>query len=302
MASGSEPFVFIEGPKPSETEHIYDHFFSEYPTEGYDENLIQQIHSKRSIQGGLFYDSLLSLALTTDEIEGSLDSSTIYPPKTGRDGLCNLIERISSSNFDRILLASPMSMRVRRNDLQVISQLTLCRSIVAKQLASSVAIIHQTVTPLAAWGRAGNSKTISISNQARAHMFTTRILQLFPIPDFPWDVIHIVCHGELATNTHSTIVSWFLSDLVYRELIEFRSGWKAPHIDRYCPSCEKAGYRNWNTLSCWKVGNRNLIDAVYYSLVELFEATFMCASFSSPMTKNETLTFGPGEPRRNPKT
>lgn len=106
MGSVSEPFVFVDGPRPSEAEHIYDHFFSEYPTQGYDESLIQQVHSRRSLpncQGILFFDKLLQLALQDSPLDDeNIGSSSLYPPLTGKEGLCQFIERISSSNFDRV--------------------------------------------------------------------------------------------------------------------------------------------------------------------------------------------------------
>lgn len=107
MGSVSEPFVFVDGPRPSEAEHIYDHYFSDYPTQGYDQILVQQIQSRRSspnCQGSLFFDNLLNLALQSSSIDDGNGNgpSPFYPPQEGKEGLCDLIERISSSNFDRV--------------------------------------------------------------------------------------------------------------------------------------------------------------------------------------------------------
>jgi hypothetical protein len=104
MASSStapqDGFVLVDGPRPTEAEHIYDHFFSGFQNAGYTDSHIEQIRARRDrqdLQGVLFFDELLMMALDQDLAQ----VQSVYPPAPGKDGILQLIDAVSASTFDR---------------------------------------------------------------------------------------------------------------------------------------------------------------------------------------------------------
>lgn len=111
MDSSVEPFVMVVGPSPSEAAHIYDRFFFELEEKTYSTSSIKTIQSRRShpdLQGRLYYDELLKLALTNkndenDALDDQMDVSQFYPPRPDeKESIIELIQVIQSSSFDRI--------------------------------------------------------------------------------------------------------------------------------------------------------------------------------------------------------